>query len=154
MSQILQICPGELEELIIYLGTYYMSCATLEKEWAQLAQAGTKIEYCKITQFRTESFYDASWSFVERIVTEPFSYEVKDASGIPLDQLLDKFLAKGQIDMTFFAYVGIPGSFMSVGTLCMKPSERTEILNVELERHGIHYTGKKLNPVIFRSLRM
>jgi hypothetical protein len=131
-----------------------MSCATLEKEWAQLAQAGTEIEHCKITQFRTESFNDAPWSLVERIVTEPFSYEVKDATGIPLDQLLYKFLAEGQIDMAFFAYAGIPGGFMGVGTLCMKPSERTEILNVELERHGTHYTGKKLKTVIIQRRRM
>jgi len=110
-----------------------MSCAALEKEWGQLTQAGTEIEHCEIIKFRTESFNYASRSFIERIATEPFSYKVKDTLGIPLDQLLDKFLAERQIEMTFFAYAGIPGSFMGVRALCMKPSERTEILDVELK---------------------
>jgi len=121
-----------------------MSCAALEKEWAKLTQAGTEIEHCEIIQFGTESFNYASRPFVERIVTEPLSNEVKDTPGIPLDQLLDKFLAEGQIDMTFFTYAGIPGGFMRVGTLCMKPSEGTEILNIKFERHGIHYNSKGL----------
>ena len=142
ISQVLQIRPGKLEELLVYFCTYDMSCAAVEKEGIQLAQAAPEIEHREITQLRAESFNHAPRPFVEHIAAEPFSDEVKEALGIPLDQLFDKFLAEGQVDVTFFAYAGIPGGFMRVGPLCMKPSERTEILYFKFKRHGIQYKGK------------
>jgi hypothetical protein len=57
---------------------------------------------------------------------------VKDAMGVPFDQLLEKFSAERQIDGAFLTHACILGRFMRVQPFGMKPPEGTEILDFEL----------------------